>query len=412
MIRLQSRACRFRLALAFTMSVIALLGARAQLGTMPVFNVYTNFGADKTGGTDASVQITNAITAAINNGGGVVYFPAGTYRIAGPVTGPSGATVDMTYVVLRGSGVGSTTLKMDSGGSLVVTSPTNAYHSGTLENFTLNCVDSATAGLTTKDAVGIKVRDVLFSNCPIGVDMQIASASSTRNDFDEVTFSNCGTAVDFDQTTAPNPNDIFAYNHFRIWVTTTATESRVFMASGGATEQKGYFNVMGTLGTDAVVFDAHTGGSNLPNTLADNTYIVNVQGTGTSVNSYVFNDRLTTGTTAAGSISGVAQLQYDNVSFADFEAGSQGVYVTFLKKTAAYITDFTINGSTTSETVTSASIQTNSTCYAQPNDSTAGGIASLSYLVNPAGTGTITFNHPTTTGSGGDFRIFCSQPLP
>jgi hypothetical protein len=51
------------------------------------FNAKTQYGADSTGTNDATTAIQNAINAAVANyGGGVVYLPAGGYKISQPLT--------------------------------------------------------------------------------------------------------------------------------------------------------------------------------------------------------------------------------------------------------------------------------------------------------------------------------------
>ena len=72
------------------------------------------FGADKTGATDATVAIQAALDKAATDGGGVVFLPAGTYRVA-----PQGAnkfSLQLTgeHVVLRGEGTDKTFVFNDS----------------------------------------------------------------------------------------------------------------------------------------------------------------------------------------------------------------------------------------------------------------------------------------------------------
>lgn len=58
----------------------------AEAGLLPVFNVVT-YGADPTGTADSTSDIQTAVTAAA--GVGMVYFPAGTYKISAPIVIPS-----------------------------------------------------------------------------------------------------------------------------------------------------------------------------------------------------------------------------------------------------------------------------------------------------------------------------------
>lgn len=65
------------------------------------YDVVAGYGADPTGGADATSSIQSAISAASAAGGGVVYFPPGSYRVGG------GLTVTASRVVLRGAGKSS-----------------------------------------------------------------------------------------------------------------------------------------------------------------------------------------------------------------------------------------------------------------------------------------------------------------
>jgi hypothetical protein len=60
-----------------------------------------SYGADKSGAVDATAAVQSAINAASVAGGGVVFFPAGTYQIAGTLS------VTTSGVVLRGVGAAS-----------------------------------------------------------------------------------------------------------------------------------------------------------------------------------------------------------------------------------------------------------------------------------------------------------------
>ena len=66
-----------------------------------VYDVVKTYRADPTGKADATSAIQGAITAASNAGGGIVFFPPGTYRV------DQALTVKTSGVVLRGSGTSS-----------------------------------------------------------------------------------------------------------------------------------------------------------------------------------------------------------------------------------------------------------------------------------------------------------------
>lgn len=88
---------------------------------LPVYNVRT-YGATGTGATDDTEAINAAIAAAARAGGGVVYVPAGTYRVT-----PRPHPLDAEYavcvlmrrgVLLRGAGAGAATIRLASNASL------------------------------------------------------------------------------------------------------------------------------------------------------------------------------------------------------------------------------------------------------------------------------------------------------
>ncbi len=77
--------------------------------TGPVFDV-TDYGADPTGGTDSTAAIQAAINAAASAGGGVVYLPAGEFRVAPRGSDSFALRISSSNVILRGAGTGETFL--------------------------------------------------------------------------------------------------------------------------------------------------------------------------------------------------------------------------------------------------------------------------------------------------------------
>ncbi|MDP1580074.1 MAG: DNRLRE domain-containing protein [Candidatus Didemnitutus sp.] len=76
--------------------------------TGPIFNVTTApYNADPTGTTDATSAIQAAINAAGAQGGGVVFLPAGTYRVS-VGTKAEALLIENPHIVLRGAGVEQT----------------------------------------------------------------------------------------------------------------------------------------------------------------------------------------------------------------------------------------------------------------------------------------------------------------
>lgn len=76
----------------------------------PVFDVVESFGADATGIVDGTVAIQAAIDAASQVSGGVVFLPAGRYRISPQGGNQFALRIQESNLVLRGAGVGKTFL--------------------------------------------------------------------------------------------------------------------------------------------------------------------------------------------------------------------------------------------------------------------------------------------------------------
>lgn len=77
---------------------------------LPIFNVVSDFHADPSGETDSTAAIQSAIDAAAKNGGGIVYLPAGSYRLSCPEKADTCLRIDSSNIVLRGAGTDRTYL--------------------------------------------------------------------------------------------------------------------------------------------------------------------------------------------------------------------------------------------------------------------------------------------------------------
>ncbi len=76
--------------------------------TGKVFDVTkTPYNADKTGAADATAAIQKAIDDAQINNGGVVYLPAGTYKVS-PGSNPQALRISKSNIYLKGDGIGKT----------------------------------------------------------------------------------------------------------------------------------------------------------------------------------------------------------------------------------------------------------------------------------------------------------------
>ena len=82
--------------------------------TGPIFNVVEDYGADPSGDTDTTTQIQDAIDAAAEAGGGVVYLPAGTYRVRPRGSAAASLRIRSSNIVLRGAGPENTFIFNDA----------------------------------------------------------------------------------------------------------------------------------------------------------------------------------------------------------------------------------------------------------------------------------------------------------
>lgn len=97
--------------------------------TGPVFNVMDH-GADPTGASDSTMAIQAAINAAAAAGGGVVFLPAGEFRVRPQGSNNFALRISTSNIVLRGAGVGQTFILNTSfqmrGNAVIQISPTSS----------------------------------------------------------------------------------------------------------------------------------------------------------------------------------------------------------------------------------------------------------------------------------------------
>ena len=133
-----------------------------------IYNVFTQFGADKFGTFDATPEVQAAINAASSAGGGIVYFPPGYYRFDGELK------ITTSKIVLRGAGPAVTKLRFTS-------SKTNTAHIGFSGNisrgsdlflaqdapalsFTLRLSDARSLKVGDDISLGWKITDSFISD--------------------------------------------------------------------------------------------------------------------------------------------------------------------------------------------------------------------------------------------------------
>ncbi len=82
--------------------------------TGPIFDAVADYGADPTGESNSTGEIQDALDAAADAGGGVVYLPAGTYRVRPAGDAPASLRIRSDNVILRGAGPSQTFILNDS----------------------------------------------------------------------------------------------------------------------------------------------------------------------------------------------------------------------------------------------------------------------------------------------------------
>ncbi|WOO41034.1 DUF7594 domain-containing protein [Rubellicoccus peritrichatus] len=113
----------------------------------PVFDVTSvAYGADPNGINDSTSAIQSAINDAESAGGGVVYMPAGTYRLVLPASASTVLRIDRPNVVLRGAGIDQTylyneTVDMRGKSIIQVAGPSSASPFGNLSPSTAVTLD-------------------------------------------------------------------------------------------------------------------------------------------------------------------------------------------------------------------------------------------------------------------------------
>jgi Pectate lyase superfamily protein len=135
-----------------------LKNALASAGSV-FFNVKTGYGATGNGTTDDTSAIQSAINAAQNAGGGVVFFPSGTYKLTGSLT-VTGS------IQLLGAGVNTTSLSQATSG---LTGPWLSISASfvTVSNLRITA-SAATTGSAIGFAAGSNATNLYVEQCRFG----------------------------------------------------------------------------------------------------------------------------------------------------------------------------------------------------------------------------------------------------
>jgi hypothetical protein len=142
-------------------------------GKGPLIDVTeATYGADKTGATDATAAIQSAVNACQALGGGTVYLPIGTYKIAST----AGVVISKPGCSFVGSTRMGTILNATNGGPglTIQMNPFSSTGAGRYGNFTIVGTSSGTIGLLTGSIVGGTFENILVYGytAGIGIDLQ------------------------------------------------------------------------------------------------------------------------------------------------------------------------------------------------------------------------------------------------
>lgn len=170
-----------------------------------VFNVVAPpYGADPTGVSDSTTAIQNAINAANSAGGGVVYFPEGTYLVTpsgSPAVGLTlmGVSAGYQNVRLVGAGSQASVIKKNGNGTLVQLSGATSPSSGSthckscaVENLGFNGNSKTGVVFQCYYADNLEFRNVYVNN---NADIVLDSAEFWDSRFYNCVFGGSGSAT-------------------------------------------------------------------------------------------------------------------------------------------------------------------------------------------------------------------------
>jgi len=374
-----------------------------QMGTFldqggAVFNVKA-YGATGGGSSSDTTPINNAISAALSAGGGVVYFPAGTYRL------DSAIVVNRSDLVsLIGSGVG--TVLKEYGGlgiSLASTAPyvaASGYHSGTIQGMKINCGSISDTGIEMRDMVSApQFSDVVISNCANGIHVINQQLWNERLNVRNLT-DDYNTHLFFYDQNPTNPNNSFGYGTYQsIYINKRAGQD-VFYLTGGGYLYHSTFVIKGNFDSGAQgasIFNLQGNSGQPCPGAAFNFYDIGVEG-----NSYAVvntsNNGCSGGPAGNTLVSGIGIINATNAV-----PGSTNL-IADLSKSSFLAATFTASAAT-SDSVPASTANPSTPCYVQPTNAVAASHISGTF-VSGTNWSTVYVTHPAGA-AGGTFQVWC-----
>jgi hypothetical protein len=195
----------------------AALEEFAQYG--PSWQNVLAYGADPTGATACDTAV-NAAVSALPGEGGVVYLPAGTYKVSSGITALLAGTQTVT---VKGDGASATVLKYYGTGDCIRMHNSSAPGSGGAESYFSGIQDLTVDGTNgTGSPVGIHAGDITFlqlqgvivqnftGTSSIGLHLDNTVSYTEEGDY-RLCVSNCTRGVVLETTTGYNS---FGYSNF------------------------------------------------------------------------------------------------------------------------------------------------------------------------------------------------------
>ena len=242
----------------FTVYQVSSAGALTQLRSLDWLNVVTQFGADNTGAADSTSAIQAAISA-LPSTGGVVYLPAGTYKIT------STLNVAKSGIYLIGDGRWITTLAFTGTGDCISVTDASTYATRTVHGGGVLglSVDGTGSGA---GSCALHAGDILNLRFDIAVNHFTGSGDiglhlDNRNFWTEQAsgvayFDNCAQSVVFDCSGALTSNSSYDRGDFTFYLSVRTFTGNVVTMQNGAHMVGGRLRMFGNINSSSSPFTA------------------------------------------------------------------------------------------------------------------------------------------------------------
>jgi hypothetical protein len=364
-----------------------------------LFNVKA-YGATGNGIANDTTAIQSAINAAVSAGGGIVYFPEGSYLLNGTITN---SRADIVSLV--GTGMGSEIL-VDSTLGLSIPTIANVqsqFHSAGIEHLRFVCTNQAsdTAIQMTDMVAGPMLVDLTISSCNTAFDLVNSQYWTERIVAINLTDNYNTHFFHYDQNPG-NLDNSYGYGVYDgIYINSEAGQD-VFYLTGGAYLYHSSFIIKGNFSpnsTGASIFNIQ-GASGQPCPGANyNTYNISVEGTSYSL-VQASNNGCTGGATGNALAAGSGQI---------YASGANGNSSSQIRdeNNLPYFVGTLTTTSASSDTFQGSGLPNpSSQCFVQPKNSQAAGIMNSTY-VSSVNWATVVVSHAETAGA--IFQIWCTQ---